>query len=248
VRDWLADRNFPEQKPGMRGHRRGFSKTNLLLGSLSGSLYAVGSRRGTRRIRCRQSSLEAPERATVKAIALDLSRQVGASSATQEYPDDGNGDSIVEELYRKFNDCDADGTANCFTHDVVYEDLILGKATIVESREEFREVIEMHPVFMGRRLCDSLGIAPVDIRVVVDSLAEDPVRGTVGVEWHVEVWDEPLPLGRGLSHMKICRDTGLIKRAVDLVEAPWRVIGIIIGPFARFFLRWPWRSDDARRH
>lgn len=140
---------------------------------------------------------------------------------------------IVEELYNNFNRCDADGTAACFTEDVVYEDLILGGSTIVESREDFRELIKTHPVFVGRSVCDKLQIPPVDIQVVVDSIAEDPVRRTIGVEWHVEVSGEPLALGRGLSHMRICPKTGLIQRAVDLVEAPWRAIGLGIAPFAR---------------
>eukprot|EP00929_Paragymnodinium_shiwhaense_P015528 TRINITY_DN123631_c0_g1_i1.p1 TRINITY_DN123631_c0_g1~~TRINITY_DN123631_c0_g1_i1.p1 ORF type:complete len:335 (-),score=53.50 TRINITY_DN123631_c0_g1_i1:279-1283(-) len=140
---------------------------------------------------------------------------------------------IVEQLYASFNSCDADATAECFTEDVVYEDLLLGASTIVESREDFRELIQTHPVFVARRVCRAMQLRPMAIAVRVDSLAEDPAKGTVGVEWHVEVDGEPLSLGRGLSFMKICKRTGLIKRAVDLVEAPWRVVGLLLAPFAR---------------
>lgn len=144
-----------------------------------------------------------------------------------------SGAEVVQELYDSFNRCDADGTANCFTSDVIYEDLLLGASTIVESREDFRELIKTHPVFVTRGVMEKLQFDPLQVDIVVDSIAEDTVRNTVGVEWHVEVGGEPLALGRGLSHMKICPETGLIRRAVDLVEAPWRAIGLFIAPFAR---------------
>lgn len=144
-----------------------------------------------------------------------------------------NPSAVVERLYHNFNSCDADGTANCFTEDVVYEDLLLGNSTIVNSRDEFRELISTHPVFVGNQFCKSLNLPPPDLKVKVDSIAEDAVRNTVGVEWHVEVNGEPLLLGRGLSFMRICPRTGLIQRAVDIAEAPWRAIGLLLAPFAR---------------
>jgi len=140
---------------------------------------------------------------------------------------------IVERMYDNFNSCDADGTAACFTVDVVYEDLLLGNATIVESREDFRELIQSHPVFVGRRICEQLHINPMNLEVKVDNISEDVVRNTVGVEWHVEIDGEPLGLGRGLSFMHICPRTGLIRHAVDIAEAPWRAVGLLFSPFAR---------------
>lgn len=140
---------------------------------------------------------------------------------------------IVLQMYSHFNTCDAVRCAACFTEDVVYEDLLLGNSTLVESRLDFNELIQTHPVFVASRLCASLGVPGPDIAVCVDGLSEDVRRHTVGVEWHVEVGGQPLAMGRGLSYMRICPRTGLIRRAVDIAEAPWRVIGLLIAPFAR---------------
>lgn len=156
---------------------------------------------------------------------------IQASSSLGEVPPTIG--KIVEELYDCFNRCDVDGTADCFTDDVVYEDLLLGNATIVESREDFRELIATHPVFVARGACEALGWEPLDLAVRVDSLSEDMQRGTVGVEWHVEIRGDAIALGRGLSFMRICPRTGLIARAVDIAEAPWRTIGLLLTPFAR---------------
>lgn len=142
---------------------------------------------------------------------------------------------IVERLYDNFNRCDVNGTAACFTHDVIYEDLLLGNSTIVESREDFRDVIQSHPAFLARRACEAMGIRPLEVAVCVDAISEDAERYSVGVEWHVEVDGEPLALGRGLSFMRVCPRTGLIQRAVDIAEAPWRAVGLLVAPFARGF-------------
>jgi len=142
---------------------------------------------------------------------------------------------IVEKLYANFNRCDVDGTTACFVENVVYEDLLLGNSTIVESREDFREVIQTHPVFVARKACTALSLPPLDLAVRVDDISEDTARHTVGVEWHVELDGKPLAMGRGLSFMRICPRTGLIQHAVDIAEAPWRAVGIILAPFARGF-------------
>jgi len=141
--------------------------------------------------------------------------------------------AVVQRLYDAFNRCDPDGTAECFTKDIVYEDLLLGNSTIVQSRDEFRELIQSHPVFVGASACRALDMPAPDLQVKVDTISEDLVRSTVGVEWHVEVNGEPLVLGRGLSFMTICPKTGLISKATDIAEAPWRAIGIFFAPFAR---------------
>ncbi len=62
----------------------------------------------------------------------------------------------------------------------------------------------------------------------MDSIAEG--ERTVGVEWHVEIGSTPFPLGRGLSQATIDPSTGKITRVVDIAEAPWRVIGLLLTP------------------
>lgn len=147
---------------------------------------------------------------------------------------DGLG-AIVLEMYTNFNACNGDKTAACFTEDVVYEDLLLGNSTLVESRADFRELIESHPVFVAQKTCLKLGIPPIQMEVLVDGISEDPKRHSVGVEWHVEFDGSPLPMGRGLSYMRICPRTRLIQRAVDIAEAPWRVVGLVAAPLLRGF-------------
>jgi len=140
---------------------------------------------------------------------------------------------VVLRLYESFNQCDVDATTACFTEDVVYEDLLLGNSTIVKSREEFRELIATHPVFVSQRACRFLGLQAPDVAVRVDGISEDVARLAIGVEWHVEFDGKPIALGRGLSFMRICPRTGLIQRAVDIAEAPWRAIGFLVAPLAQ---------------
>jgi len=78
-------------------------------------------------------------------------------------------------------------------------------------------------------LFDELPFVLPELRLVVDSVAEG--TDAVGVEWHVEVGEgTPFPLGRGLSQAKIDVATGKITRVVDIAEAPWRVIGLLLTP------------------
>lgn len=123
--------------------------------------------------------------------------------------------------------------AACLTEDVRYEDLLLGGSTLATSRDDIRELIKTHPVFLYRGACNFLGVRPPQVTIKVDGISEDPDRGSVGVEWHVEVDGDPLALGRGISFLRICPETGLISRAVDIAEAPWRVVGVIMAPFAQ---------------
>lgn len=215
--------------------RRGGLPDHPLRGNPTTSLCVVGSRRLAA---TDVGTFAATATASAEDLVATAKASTGSDSMTRPAAHDRGASgcgigSIVSQLYDSFNRCDVDGTADCFTEDVVYEDLLLGASTIVESREDFRELIQTHPVFVAQRACTALHLPPLGVEVKVDSIAEDALRGTVGVEWHVEVGGSPLALGRGLSFMRICPRTGLIRRAVDLVEAPWRVIGILISPFAR---------------
>lgn len=156
-------------------------------------------------------------------------------AAGEEKGEDLSIGSVVMDLYDNFNKCDARGTAACFTEDVVYEDLLLGSSTLIESRADFEDVIKSHPVFLTRRVCTGLRLDPPEFAIVVDNISEDLARGNLGVEWHVELNGEPLILGRGLSFFRVCSKTGKIRNAVDIAEAPWRAIGLVFAPFLRGF-------------
>ena len=69
---------------------------------------------------------------------------------------------------------------------------------------------------------------PFDLQLIVDKVACDGEK-SVGVEWHVEVDGKPFPLSRGLS-LATTNAEGKFERVVDIAEAPWRVVGLLIRP------------------
>ena len=82
---------------------------------------------------------------------------------------------------------------------------------------------------LNRQVSASLGLPLGSIELVVDEVACDSER-SVGVEWHVEWNGAPFPLGRGLSLATLDAD-GKLVRVVDIAEAPWRVVGLVVRPF-----------------
>jgi hypothetical protein len=138
----------------------------------------------------------------------------------------------VRGLYEAFNARDAEKAGSFLTDDCVYEDLLLGPATVCRGKESFIGALSMHPAFISDRLVAMLpsrmNTGLPSLELVVDSVADGTIA--VGVEWHVELGGQPLPLGRGLSHAIICPRTGKISRVVDIAEAPWRTVGIALAP------------------
>ena len=72
-----------------------------------------------------------------------------------------------------------------------------------------------------------------DLQLIVDKVACDGEK-SVGVEWHVEVDGKPFPLSRGLS-LATTNAEGKLERVVDIAEAPWRVVGLLIRPLLTAF-------------
>lgn len=140
----------------------------------------------------------------------------------------------IRGLYDAFNARDAELAGSFLTDDCVYEDLLLGPATVCRGKEAFVGALSMHPAFISDRIVNSLpagmqrGLPSLSLELVVDSVADG--RDAVGVEWHVELAGSAIPLGRGLTHAIICPRTGKITRVVDIAEAPWRTVGIAVAP------------------
>lgn len=105
----------------------------------------------------------------------------------------------IKGLYAAFNARDASAVASFLTDDCVYEDLLLGPATVCRGKEAFMNALAFHPAFVSSRLLDGLPFAELlpALTLEVDSVAEG--TDTVGVEWHVQCGSTPFPLGRGLS-------------------------------------------------
>jgi hypothetical protein len=138
----------------------------------------------------------------------------------------------IRGLYDAFNARDAERAGSFLTDDCVYEDLLLGPATVCRGKESFIGALSMHPAFISDRFVAALprewrtGLPGLEL--VVDSVADGV--GAVGVEWHVELGGSAIPLGRGLTHAIICQRTGKISRVVDIAEAPWRTVGLALAP------------------
>jgi len=141
----------------------------------------------------------------------------------------------IKGLYAAFNARDAEAVASFLTDDCVYEDLLLGPATVCRGKEAFMNALSFHPAFVSSQLLDGLPFTDLlpELTLEIDSIAEG--ADTVGVEWHVQVGSNAFPLGRGLSQAKVCTETGKIERVVDIAEAPWRVIGLFALPFITLF-------------
>jgi len=184
-----------------------------------------------------------PERASIRADAVNAAgvRFAEASPTSTTGPvfnaDDLPAGEVLKPaqamkgLYAAFNARDADCVASFLTDECVYEDLLLGPATVCRGKEKFMAALRFHPAFIASEVFDGLPFADrlPSLTLEVDSIAEGP--DTVGVEWHVQCGDSAFPLGRGLSQAEMCATTGKIVRVVDIAEAPWRVIGLILLPF-----------------
>jgi hypothetical protein len=57
----------------------------------------------------------------------------------------------------------------------------------------------------------------------------------IGIEWQAMIGDKELPLGRGLSQVRICPHTGKIERVTDMSEAAWRMLGMLVKPLTPIF-------------
>eukprot|EP00466_Bigelowiella_natans_P005916 jgi/Bigna1/140840/aug1.58_g15548 len=119
-------------------------------------------------------------------------------------------------MYNAFNNRNATAASAFLTEDCLYEDLLLGPATICRGKKAFEAALRYHPAFIMGEIDKYLPFKAPDFHLVVDSVAEG--WDSVGVEWHVEVNRKPFPLGRGLTQARICPRSGKICRVVDIAE------------------------------
>ena len=101
----------------------------------------------------------------------------------------------MKGLYAAFNARDAEAVASFLTDDCVYEDLLLGPATVCRGKEAFMNALQFHPAFVSSQLLEGLPFTNLlpPLTLEIDSVAEG--ADTVGVEWHVQVGSNAFPLG-----------------------------------------------------
>lgn len=194
---------------------------------------AVGSRRSSTAVRPGSIRPDGLEGAGLHYAEASLASTTGPVFNADDLPAGTilSPAQSIKGLYAAFNARDAACVASFLTDDCVYEDLLLGPATVCRGKEAFMGALRFHPAFVSSGLFDRLPFAKEllpDLTLEVDSIAEGV--DTVGVEWHVQCGESAFPLGRGLSQARVCRETGKIERVVDIAEAPWRVIGLMVLP------------------
>ena len=195
------------------------SQLLLLAGARTADAYVVGSRSASLRappvlLSATETPAPPPDVAPAAASTSQLSSvpapppDLPASLETCSQPLKPG--QAIRGLYRAFNSRDAEAAASYLTEDCVYEDLLLGPYTVCRGRQAFCDALKFHPAFVSANFFSELPFASLlpDLTLEVDSVAEGV--DTVGVEWHVQLGDQPFPLGRGLSQASVDPATGKI--------------------------------------
>lgn len=115
-----------------------------------------------------------------------------------------SGKDVVEEYFNYWNLRDMDSAINLFDIDCTYED------TLYPGVFKGRETLKSHLFSVA----DSL---PASFKFCLDVVSEDK-NGNIGVQWHVENDDKPLPFTRGCSMYKVDMKSLKITEGFDVPE------------------------------
>jgi len=164
-------------------------------------------------------------RSTAAAVTMGS----GASTTLRRGAPQTAGGQAIVGFYDAFNMRNLDGLGHFITDDCVYEDLLLGSATVISGKQNLIDTLRFHPAFAAEQCSLPFmdKIPPITLEVIKMVEGGDNV---VGIEWQAMVGDKELPLGRGLSQVRICPETGKIERVTDIAEAAWRVLGMLAKP------------------
>lgn len=110
---------------------------------------------------------------------------------------------IVRDYFLAWNSRDMAAAISLFSDDCEYEDTLYPKVF------RGREALQAHLLSVAASL-------PTSFKFVIDDVSEDSARGKVGVQWHVESSEGPLPFTRGAS-MYTVKD-GKISKGFDVPE------------------------------
>ena len=114
------------------------------------------------------------------------------------------GKTIVEDYFNYWNERDMTSAIELFDVDCVYED------TLYPGVFQGKATLKNHLFSVAASL-------PVSFKFCLDVISED-IDGNVGVQWHVENDDKPLPFTRGCSMYKVNPNTMKIISGFDVPE------------------------------
>ncbi|ACB49469.1 hypothetical protein cce_0117 [Crocosphaera subtropica ATCC 51142] len=137
--------------------------------------------------------------------------------------------NIIELIYQAINNREIDQAMQWVDDDCIYEDVNFSKT--FQGKKAVKSLFQ--------ESCDNV---PDDFRFVVDEITTgDPLK--VGVLWHVELDNIPIPNGRGVSFYRISETTGKLIFARDIVEPPLKpgklsfIIIRLVTPLIRTILK-----------
>lgn len=105
---------------------------------------------------------------------------------------------VVRKFFSCWNKRDMEGAISCFDDSCEYEDTLFPKVFL--GKEELR----------GHLLSVAASL-PTSFSFVLDDVSCDDSKGAVGVRWHVESNDKPLPFARGCSMYTVTAANKIIK-------------------------------------
>lgn len=105
---------------------------------------------------------------------------------------------VVRNFFACWNKRDMEGAIACFDDSCEYEDTLFPK--VFQGKEELR----------GHLLSVAASL-PTSFSFVLDDVSCDDSRGAVGVRWHVESDDKPLPFARGCSMYTVTPGNKIVK-------------------------------------
>ncbi len=136
---------------------------------------------------------------------------------------------VIESIYQAINNRDIEQAMQWVDDDCLYEDMNFSQP--FQGKNEVKRLFQ--------ESCDNV---PEDLKFIIDEITtEDPLK--VGILWHVELDNIPLPNGRGVSFYRISETTGKLIFARDIVEPPLKpgkisfLIIRLVTPLIRIFLK-----------
>ncbi|MGK7958318.1 MAG: nuclear transport factor 2 family protein [Crocosphaera sp.] len=125
---------------------------------------------------------------------------------------------VIESIYQAINDRNINQAIQWVYEDCLYEDMNFSQP--FQGKKAVKHLFQ--------ESCDNV---PHDFKFIIDEITTgDPLK--VGILWHVELGNIPIPNGRGVSFYRISETTGKLIYARDIVEPPLK-----LGKLSFFIIR-----------